>query len=155
MHAVYLIQQAPIPQNGDPWKTTERPKIGKVFQQSPRSVKFAVSVEWLRKPLKDHWKTKNNFSSKIPVGPWTWRQLKVYWETNKTIQLRDHWKIIWHTARDLWKINQDLWKTDRDHWKNSERLTKTPERTLKDWPRLLQGFWKNEITETVERWWKD
>ena len=33
--------KAPIddPQNGDPWKTTERPKIYKVFQQSPRSVK--------------------------------------------------------------------------------------------------------------------
>ena len=131
--------KAPIPQNGDPWKTTERPKIGKVFQQSPRSVKFAVSVEWLRKPLKDHWKTKNYFSSKIPVRPW--RQLKVYWETNKTIErsLKDHLAYCQRSLKDQSRSLKDwprplkeLWKTDQDPRENSERLTETAARILKE-----------------------
>ena len=120
-------------------KTTERPKIGKVFQQSPRSVKIAVSVEWLRKPLKDHWKTKNNFSSKIHVGPW--RQLKVYWETNKTIErsLKDHLAYCQRSLKDQSRSLKDwprplkeLWKTDQDPRENSERLTETAARILKE-----------------------
>ena len=138
-HLHNTILKAELCQNGDPWKTTERPKIVKVFQQSPRSVKFAVSVEWLRKPLKDHWKTKNNFSSKIPVGPW--RQLKVYWETNKTIErsLKDHLAYCQRSLKDQSRSLKDwprplkeLWKTNQDPRENSERLTETAARILKE-----------------------
>ena len=153
----YAPELAPIPQNGDPWKTTERPKIVKVFQQSPRSVKFAVSVEWLRKPLKDHWKTKNNFSSKIPVGPW--RQLKVYWETNKTIErsLKDHLAYCQRSLKDQsrslkdWpRPLKDLWKTDQDPRENSDRKK---ERLSKDHGKTNKDLWKF-IERSLKDCWK-
>ena len=96
-------------------------------------------MEWLRKPLKDHWKTKNNFSSKIPVGPW--RQLKVYWETNKTIErsLKGHLAYCQRSLKDQSRSLKDwprplkeLWKTDQDPRENSERLTETAARILKE-----------------------
>ena len=89
--------------------------------------------------MKDHWKTKNNFSSKIPVGPW--RQLKVYWETNKTIErsLKDHLAYCQRSLKDQsrslkdWpRPLKDLWKTDQDPRENSERLTETAARILKE-----------------------
>ena len=89
--------------------------------------------------LKDHWKTKNNFSSKIPVGPW--RQLKVYWETNKTIErsLKDHLAYCQRSLKDQSRSLKDwprplkeLWKTNQDPRENSERLTETAARILKE-----------------------
>ena len=115
------LHKAPIPQNGDLERPLKDRKLARSFHQCPRCSKICCLCGMLRKPLKDHWKTKNNFSSKIPVGSW-W-QLKVYWETNNTIERSLSSGM---TAKDLWKINQDLWKTDRDHWKNSERLTRPP-----------------------------
>ena len=125
-----------------------------------------------RRPLKDHWKTENcqglsavsiseicclcgmapktperplkdqkQLFQQDPVGPW--RQLKVYWETNKTIE------------RSL-----------KDHLAYCQRSLKDQSRSLKDWPRPLKELWKTDQDprensdrkkkwETVKRSWKD
>ena len=124
-----------------------------------------------RRPLKDHWKTENwqglSAVSKIseicclcgmapktperplkdqkqlfqqdPRGPW--RQLKVYWETNQTIErsLKDHLAYCQRSVKDQSRSLKDwprplkeLWKTDQDPRENSERLTETAARILKE-----------------------